>query len=134
MPPTRNHVTDTELAVLKSLWVAGPSTIRELTDRVYPEGGTAHYATVQKLLDRLEGKSFVRHRREGRVNVYSAAVDRAGLIDDRLRDTADRLCDGSLTPLLTHLVGSARLSADELSGLRDLLDRLEQETDREESA
>ena len=134
MPSTRRHVTDTELAVLKSLWSEGPSTIRELTDRIYPEGGTAHYATVQKLLERLESKSFVRHRRQNRVNVYSAAVDRSGLIDDRLRETADRLCNGSLAPLLTHLVDSAELSVDELTRLRDLLDRLEREAERGDGA
>ena len=42
----------------------------------------------------------------------------------RLRDTADELCDGSLTPLLTHLVSSARLTPDELAELRRLVDRL----------
>ena len=69
-------VTDAELGVLKTLWDQGSSTIRELTDRLYPDGGTAHYATVQKLLERLEGKSCVTRRAEGRRGVYSAAVER----------------------------------------------------------
>jgi predicted transcriptional regulator len=122
---SRKGVTDAELDVLKVLWERGPSTIRRLTDRLYPDGGTAHYATVQKLLERLEAKSFVKKRLRGRANVYSATVDRNALIVDGLRETADRLCEGSMTPLLTHLVSTARLSGEELARLRDLVDRLD---------
>ena len=129
MVQPRRNVTDTELEVLKQLWERGPSTIRQLTDRLYPDGGTAHYATVQKLLERLEAKSHVRRRLDGRVNIYRAVVDRQGLIADRLRETADRLCEGSLTPLLTQLVGTADLSRDEIEQLRDLVQQLESEAD-----
>ncbi len=119
----RSEVTNAELAVLKALWELGASTIRQLTDRLYPEGGAAHYSTVQKLLERLETKSHVRRRQQRRVNVYRATVNRRDLIAHRLRETADRLCDGSLAPLLTQLVGSAELSADEIDALRELVNR-----------
>jgi BlaI family penicillinase repressor len=119
----RKSVTDTELEVLKALWTHGPSTIRELTDRLYPRGGTAHYATVQKLLDRLASKSYVRRRPRGRVNVFTATIDREALIARRLRETAERLCDGSLTPVLTQLVSSAEMTPAEIELLRDLVER-----------
>jgi predicted transcriptional regulator len=118
-------VTEAELGVLEVLWKRGPSTIRELADRLYPRGGVAHYATVQKLLERLESKGHVRRRRGRRANVYSPALDRGELIARRLRETADRLCGGSLTPLLTHLVDRARLSRAELQALRELVEDLD---------
>ena len=127
-------VTETELAVLKLLWRRGASTIRQLTDLLYPEGGPSHYATVQKLLERLEAKKCVRRTRRERVNVFSPAVGRADLIARRLRETADQLCDGSLTPLLTHLVDSSELSRDEVAALRDLVDRLDEDPAAEEGA
>ncbi len=117
-------VTDAELDVLRALWERGPATIRALTDLLYPGGGTSEYATVQKLLERLEDKGHVAHRSEGRQNVYRARVQREDLVARRLRDTAEQLCDGSLTPLLTHLVSAGRLSRDELLELRRLVDRL----------
>jgi len=117
-------VTDAELDVLRGLWDDGPATIRTLADRLYPGGGTSEYATVQKLLERLEDKGHVAHRNEGRQNVFSARVQREDLVARRLRDTAEKLCDGSLTPLLTHLVSAGRLSRDELLELRRLVDRL----------
>jgi predicted transcriptional regulator len=118
------HVTDTELEVMRGLWDAGSATIRTLADRLYPGGGASEYATVQKLLERLEEKGFVARRAQGRLNVFSARIGREELVARRLRATADELCDGSLTPLLTQLVSAARLSRDELAALRRLVDRL----------
>ena len=120
-------VTDAELEVLRALWEIGPATIRTLTDRLYPRGGASEYATVQKLLERLEDKAYVKHHTDGRQNVFTARLRRGDLVAQRLRATAERLCDGSLTPLITHLVSAGRLSRDELRELRRLVDRLSKE-------
>jgi len=117
-------VTDAERAVLRALWEQGPATIRALADELYPGGSTSEYATVQKLLERLSDKGHVSRRADGRQHVWSAAVRREELVARRLRDTADELCDGSLTPLLTQLVSTARLTREELAELRRLVDRL----------
>jgi len=118
-------ITRTELEILRQLWRRGTSTIREITDALYPEGGHSHYATVQSLLDRLQQKGCVNRAKEGRVNVFSATVTRGDIISGRLRELADSLCDGSLAPLLSHLVGDARLSEDELETLSSLVQRLD---------
>ena len=124
MARSPRDVTDAELEVLRALWDDGEATIRALADRLYPGGGTSEYATVQKLLERLEDKGHVARRAKGRSNVFSARVKREELVARRLRDTAEKLCDGSLTPLLTHLVSAGRLSQDELVELRRMVDRL----------
>jgi predicted transcriptional regulator len=121
----KSDVTDAELAVLQALWERGPSTIRELTDLLYPGGATAHYATVQKLLERLEAKRCVRRRRGPGPHVFSAAVEREELIGLRLRELADQLCEGSLSPLLTELVRGRALSAEERRTLGDLVEQLD---------
>jgi len=125
MARTPQDVTDAELAVLQVLWDGGPATIRRLTDVLYPAGGAAQYATVQKLLDRLEGKGFVRRDRTPPAHAFAAAVGREDLIGRRLQAVAEQLCGGSLTPLLTHLVKARRLSARERQDLRDLIDDLD---------
>ena len=67
-------------------------------------------------------------------HVYSAAVDRQALIRDRLRETADKLCEGSLTPLLTHLVGATNLAPEEIAMLRRLVeDHASEENDEGET-
>lgn len=123
-------VTPAELAILELLWAAGSLTIRELTERLYPEGGTSNYATVQKLLERLGEKGCVERKKEGRAFRFEASVLRDALIDHKLRSVADQLCDGSLAPLLTHLVKGRRLKGKELRELRGLLDELDQKRGR----
>jgi len=118
-------VTDAELDVLSALWDGGPATIRKLTDRLYPAGGVAQYATVQKLLDRLESKGYVRRDRSASIHVFAATVAREDLIGRRLKAIADKLCGGSLTPLLSHLIQSRPLSPAERQSLRLLIEELD---------
>lgn len=125
MPRTPTDVTDAELAVLQVLWENGPATIRSLKDRLYPDGGAALYATVQKLLERLEAKGCVVRERQGHVNVFAASIARDDLVGRRLQDLAEKLCGGSWTPLLTHLVQSQKLSSADRRALRDLVADLE---------
>jgi predicted transcriptional regulator len=117
--------TDAELAVLQSLWDRGPATIRQLTDVLYPRGGDAAYATVQKLLERLEVKGHVRRDRSSHAHVFAATTDRDTLVGQRLRAMAEKLCGGLMTPLLTHLVRAETLTAQERQQLRELIDDLD---------
>ena len=125
MARTPQDITDAELAVLQVLWDETPATIRRMADTLYPRGGVAEYATVQKLLDRLEKKGFVRRSRNDGVNLFAAVVGREDLIGRRLRDMAEKLCGGSLTSLLTNLVRTQRLSAKERQQLRSLIEELD---------
>lgn len=118
-------VTDAELAVLQLLWDGGPAAVRMLAERLYPGGGNSAYATVQKLLERLETKRYVSRKRQNGVQQFGALIDKEGLISRRLRAVAEQLCEGSLTPLLTHLVRHEPLSARERRELRGLLEELQ---------
>jgi predicted transcriptional regulator len=116
-------VTDTELAMLQVLWDRGRATRRQVTDALYPGGGDAHYATVQKLLERLEVKGFARHTRDAHgVLTFTATVGRDEFIDLRLRAMAAKLCGGSLTPLMMNLVRAESLTERELDELQALID------------
>ncbi len=115
-------ITESELAVLRILWDQGPASIRQLADILYPRGEAAQYATVQKLLDRMETKGYVRRDRSLYVHVFTAVLDRDQLIGRRLRSLAEMLCDGSLTPLLTHLARAKDLTETDRLALRSIMD------------
>jgi BlaI family penicillinase repressor len=124
MARTPQDVTDAELAVLQVLWDRGPAHRRQLTDILYPGTGAAHYTTVQKLLERLSAKGYVVEKPSAGPRTFAPAVSREELISRRLRAVADKLCDGSLTPLLTNLIQTQQLSDREIQELRDLLEDL----------
>jgi BlaI family transcriptional regulator, penicillinase repressor len=119
--PARD-ITESELAVLRILWGRGLATIRQVTEVLYPEGGAAQYATVQKLLDRMEAKAFVRRDRSLFVHRFAPVLHREELIGRRLRSLAETLCDGSLTPLLTHLAKAGDLTEEDRRALRAIIE------------
>ena len=114
-------VTDTELAMLQVLWQEGRATRRQIADALYPGGDTAHYATVQKLMERLEDKGYVKHSRRRGVLVFTPLVGREELLNRRLRQVAEKLCGGSVAPLVMNLVRSELFSAGELDELQTFI-------------
>lgn len=118
MTRTPRDVPEAELAVLELLWRDGPATRRQVADVLYRGGGASQYATVQKLLERLEQKGYVeRTSVEGQWR-FSPLVSRDELISRRIEEVVERLCGGSLTPLLLNLVKSPGLTREQLDELR----------------
>ncbi len=115
-------VTDAELAVLKALWQNGPQTARALTEAIYPGGAESEFASVHSFLQRLERKGLVARDRSSAVHMFSAAVSQASVVGSELSALADRLGDGSIAPLIMHLVEEKRLTTQEAAEIRRILD------------
>jgi predicted transcriptional regulator len=126
MGRTLPNITDAELAVLQLLWDKRAATVRQLTDVLYSKGGPSEYATVHKLLERLEAKGYVRRERQAGGFQFQALVNRDEVVSRQLEVLVEKMCDGSLQTLLTNLVRVKRLKAEELRELRALVDRLDQ--------
>jgi predicted transcriptional regulator len=126
MPREPQDITEGELAVLQVLWDRPAASIRQITEALYPRNTASHYGTVQKQLERLEGKGFVRRDRSLFVHLFSAAVDRDALVGRRLDAVMDKLCGGSLEPILTHLLRAPKLTDEQRRRLRELIDRDEE--------
>ena len=125
MARTPQDITDAELDVLQVLWKDGPAPIRHITEALYGECKTSQYATVQKLLERLESKECVQRDRSENVHMFKATIGRDELVGRRLQAVAEELCDGSWTPLLTNLVQTKKLSEKDRKMLRQLIEDLD---------
>jgi BlaI family transcriptional regulator, penicillinase repressor len=121
-------ISDTELEVLKVLWERPNGTVRDLQAAFRRKRWA--YTTVQTLLNRLEAKGFVESDRSGPAHVYRAAVSREQLLQQRLSDLSERLCEGTASPLLMALVEGVRFTPAEIGRLRQLLDDLEDSSDK----
>lgn len=115
-------LSDSEREVLKVLWDLGAGTVREINAELARRGRRWAYTTVATLLNRLGSKGYVASDPSTVPHVYRAAVSRDDLLERRLRDAADELCDGRAAPLVLALVQGGRFSADELERLRRLID------------
>lgn len=120
-PKPFRGISEAELEVLQALWKA-PGAPNELQERLARSGSDWAYTTVQTLLHRLLAKGFVARKKAGVAQIYSAVLDRNELVARHMTDLAERLCAGSMSPLLLSLVKTKRFSRGELARFRELLE------------
>jgi BlaI family transcriptional regulator, penicillinase repressor len=125
---TRQALSKGEMEVARVLWQQGRATVRE-TFEAMPADRKMDFATVQTYLRRLEAKGYARSSLAGRVRFYSPKVPATTVIRETVGDLIDRLFGGEALPLMQHLIEDRGVSMDEISQLRRLLDRLEEESD-----
>ena len=123
--PRRSPVSDAELEVLKVLWAAGPATVRDVGAALRKRRRRLAYNTVLTLLSRLRDKGYVAADRRDTAHLFRAVVTRDEMLGSTLTALADRVCDGTASPLVHALVRGKRFSASEIEQFRKLLDDLE---------
>ncbi len=116
------QVPEAELSVLRCLWDQSPRTARELAEFLYGQAGRNEMGTVQTLLHRLEAKKLVLRSRDSDAHRFSPTITRGDFAGQQLVELADKLTEGSLTPILTHFVERGRLSPQDREAIRRLLD------------
>jgi predicted transcriptional regulator len=120
----RLPASDAELEVLKVLWAAGPSTVRDVAAALRKRRRRLAYNTVLTLLSRLREKGYVRADRRETAHLFRAIVTRDDLLGSSLAALAERVCDGTASPLVHALVTGQKFSAEEIARFRKLLDDL----------
>jgi BlaI family transcriptional regulator, penicillinase repressor len=129
MARTPLDVTEAELAILQFLWTEGPATIRGISEVLYPYDTAKKCSTVKRLLARLENKGYVQRDRSGPLQSFSAVRSRDDLVGHRLEALVETLCEGTISPLLTHLSTADTLTAEQQETLRRLVRELQEESE-----
>jgi predicted transcriptional regulator len=119
--------TDAELAILNVLWERGPSTVRDVHEALSKTQATG-YTTVLKLMQIMTEKGLVVRDESERAHVYEARLSAQRTQRQLLADLADRAFGGSPAKLVMQALSGRHASAEELNAIRELLDRLEGES------
>ena len=115
-------LANAELAVMNLLWQNDRLTARQVREKLYPDATKAQHGTVQRLLQRLEDKGYVKRDRSLSVHLFSAAITRQTYAGGQLELLVSKLTAGSFAPLITHLVEEKKISRDEIDRIRAILD------------
>jgi predicted transcriptional regulator len=118
------NVSDSERLVMEALWRRSPRTADEVIEDVAAERGWAP-ATVKTLLNRLHKKGAVRAEKDGRRYLYSPAISREDYVHGESKGLLDRLFEGRLAPLVSHLTDRDALSREDVRELKRLVEELD---------
>ena len=113
--------TDAELSILRILWDRGPSTVRQVHERLAHER-TAAYTTALKLLQIMTEKGLVDRDERDRTHIYRARLSEETTQRQLVRDLLDRAFGGSAGKLVMQALAARRASAEELSDIRKAID------------
>src|SRR5512141_471909 len=116
-------LTPQELEIMKIVWRAGPSSVRDVYETLRRERPVA-YTTVLTMMKILERKGHLRSRSEGRAHIYSPVRAEQRVLGDMVREFLNRVFNGSAEPLVQHLVRDGRLSESEL---REIIRQVQEE-------
>ncbi len=83
------------------------------------------YTTVQTLLTRLEQKGFVSSDKSGLAFVYRPTVARDEVMRSRIKSVVEQFFDGAAAPLVLQLIQTEKFTAEEITELHKLIDRLD---------
>lgn len=111
--------TPAEVEILSLLWDHGPSTVREVHERLGADRSVG-YTGVLKLLQNMHAKGLVDRNQDGQAHVYEAR-EPARMKRQLLGDLVQRVFAGSASQLVLHLLEDEKATPQEIEEIRQLL-------------
>jgi BlaI family penicillinase repressor len=116
-------ISDSEWAVMETLWHCAPQTASEITKALRPSMNWAEN-TVRTLLTRLTEKgALLTGENANGTRIFSPAVRRETCVRAESDSFMQRVFRGATKPLLMHFAEHAQLTPKEVRELKKLLDQ-----------
>jgi predicted transcriptional regulator len=110
---------DLQVAILRVLWDEGEATVQRVTEAL--AGKRRAPTTIATMLSKMERKELVEHRVDGRQFVYRPRLSEQEVTHTMVADLTQRLFEGDVSALVSHLLRSEEIDKDELVRLRAMI-------------
>jgi BlaI family transcriptional regulator, penicillinase repressor len=124
--------SDMELQILSVLWDQGPLPVRAIREAL-PDGKDRAYTTVLTLVQIMEKKGFVNHTALGQSHIYRPLVTRRQVLRPMMRDMLRNVFSGRPADAVQCLLDGAKLDADELAQIREVVKNASQQSEGKQS-
>lgn len=114
-------LTELEFKIIDLLWDLDGGTVRDVVDAQTARPPLA-YTTVATVLKILADKGFVGATKKGRVLFYTAKLEREAYQAGSLGDLVDRVFAGDALSMVTRLLDTRDMTANDLERLRALVE------------
>jgi len=123
MKNRRGHrIGDLQLEILKVLWDRQEAAVAEVGEALRRKRKRpVAYTTAATMLRKMEDRGLVKHRAEGRRFIYRAAVAPGAVASGMATHVLDRLFEGRLADMVSHLLTEREVSREELDEIERLV-------------
>jgi predicted transcriptional regulator len=118
---SKHHLGKLQHAIMRVLWSEERATVARVRDVLAGEGDGRALTTIATMLTKMEKKGVVDHELEGRQYVYRPIVSETAVHRSMVAELTERLFDGDVTALVSHLLEEQQIDAAELAELRRLI-------------
>ena len=118
-------LTPQDLAIMKVVWKLDTATVRDVYE-ILRVKRTIAYTTVMTMMKILEEKGYLKKVRVERAYVYRPTKPRQQVLGAMVRDFVDRVFDGAAGALLLHLAKDRRLSKDDRTTIRRIIQEMDE--------
>ncbi|MDB6021047.1 MAG: Transcriptional repressor, BlaI/MecI family [Pedosphaera sp.] len=118
--PKTHRLGDLQLKIMQVLWEREEARVADVHRVLGPKADLA-YTTVATMLRKMEERGLVKHRDEGRSFVYRAVVAEDEVTRSMADHLVDRLFEGSLADMVSHLLKTREVSREELTQVERLI-------------
>jgi predicted transcriptional regulator len=122
MYSARKPLSDLEHLIMDVVWRRSACTSEDVRTAL-AERHPMKESTARTMLKRLEEKGYLRHRVEGRTNIYSGIDAPQKVAANAVRQLIDRFCGGSVEQLLVGMVANEIVDESELERLAQRIAR-----------
>ncbi len=121
--------SESELEALEILWDLGEATVSDLHEIVC-RATSVGYTTILKRLQRMEQKGLVaRVPKQSRQITYRPIAKPESARENILKRMIRNVFGNSTNALVQQAIGTGDLSAEDIAGIRQLLDEIERSED-----
>ena len=122
---TKPELTEAEWAIMKVVWENEPcaaGTVQEALEKTKDWA----YSTVKTTMDRMAAKGLLEITKIRNLQLFSSIISPADAKKGEFSKMLKRAFDGALTPMMQFLIEQQDLSEDELTQLRQFVDKAQQ--------
>jgi len=123
----RVRLAELQLAIMNVLWEREEATVAQVREDLEAANRLLAHTTVATMLSRMETEAHVKHRSDGRANVYRPILQREDVSRTMVSDLVSRLFAGDVTEMVAHLLADSEVSPEEISRLKKLVRQKEKE-------
>lgn len=125
-------ISEAEMEIMKVLWAKSPQTANEVIEKLESKMNWKP-KTIRTLINRLVQKKAVSYQQDkGRMYTYYPLISQESCLQEETNSLLTRFCGTAFKPLLVNFLKEEKLSPEDISELKRILDEKVEESQRKD--